>query len=181
MKVWKLIALTVASMIVVPQPLASQAVLFDPVTGYRLTQYRGVVDRVPEGVSRLDVQQAIARHGSAIFIDVTPAEGAARDANGGWHLATPHATIPGAHWFPEAGRGILAPGIAPWFNRGVSRLTKGRHNRPIVVFCLADCWMSWNAALRLRRAGYTDVGWFADGIDGWKEGGRRTFKVAPES
>jgi len=25
--------------------------------------------------------------------------------------------------------------------------------RTLIVFCLADCWMSWNAAWRLSHAG----------------------------
>jgi len=25
--------------------------------------------------------------------------------------------------------------------------------RTLIVFCLADCWMSWNAAWRLSRIG----------------------------
>ena len=82
--------------------------------------------------------------------------------------------------FPKLDEVYWAPGIGRWFDRGLARLTKGKRNSPIVIFCLADCWMSWNAALRLHRAGYTNVGWFADGIDGWKERGRSIVQVAPE-
>lgn len=160
-------------------PLAAQLPLFDPVSGYRITQYRGVVDRVPEGVVRIGVAEAAARKGHAIFIDVTPAEGAVRDEDGVWHLAMPHATIPGARWFPEAGRGVQPPGVGDWFDRGVSLLTKGRRDRPIVIFCLADCWMSWNAALRIRRKGYARVEWFAEGIDGWREAGLALTPAKP--
>lgn len=159
---------------------AQDGPLFDPVTGYRLTAYRGVVGSVPEGVTRIDVHQAVSLRGKAVFLDVTPAEGAVRDATGRWHLALPHATIPGAHWFPEAGRGVPPPGIGHWFADGVRRLTRGRGDARIVVFCLADCWMSWNAARRLRRAGYTRISWFADGIDGWKESGRPVAAVEPD-
>lgn len=168
-----------ATMLFATMQVSAQSPLFDPVTGYRITQYRGVVDRVPEGVRRIDVREAAAWKGRAIFIDVTPAEGAVRDEDGVWHLAMPHATVPGAHWFPEAGRGVQPTGIGPWFERGVERLTGGKRTRPIVVFCLADCWMSWNAALRLHRSGYTQVHWFAEGIDGWKEAGRSLANVAP--
>ena len=32
-------------------------------------------------------------------------------------------------------------------SKGASRsATAGIHGRPIVFYCLADCWMSWNAA-----------------------------------
>lgn len=155
--------------------------LFDPATGYRMSNYRGVVDRIPEGVRRIDLAQVDALRGKALLLDVTPAEGAVRDEDGTWRLATPHTTIPGAHWFPESGRGKLAPNINAWFTAGVSRLTHGRRRKSIVVFCLADCWMSWNAALRLRRSGYHHVYWFGEGIDGWRDAGRRLVDMRPSS
>jgi PQQ-dependent catabolism-associated CXXCW motif protein len=116
----------------------------------------------------------------ALLIDVLPAEGGHRDADGTWHLARPRPSIPGAHWFPEAGRGVLEPAIAHWFERGVARLTKGDRQRMIVTFCLADCWMSWNAARRLHALGYTNVHWLAEGTDGWRELGLPLADAVPE-
>lgn len=154
--------------------LTAQAdpVLFDPVQGYRIAHYRAVVPAPPEGVTRIDGAEArrLWRTRGALFLDVTPAEGGVRDGTtGAWKLAAPHASIPRAHWYPEAGRGVLGDGIGPWFLGGVARLHRANPRAPIVVFCLADCWMSWNAALRLHRAGYRDVRWYADGLDGWRE------------
>lgn len=155
--------------------------LFDPVLGYRLSHYRGVIPAPPEGVPRLDTAAVARLRPRAILIDVTPAESAVRDAaTGRWTLAEPHASIPGAHWFPEAGRGVPAEGIEPWFLRGIARLHRARPNAPIIVYCLADCWMSWNAALRLHRAGYRDVRWFAEGMDGWREAGLPVAEIVPE-
>ena len=145
--------------------------LFDPVTGYRIVHYRGVVAKAPEGVERIDTTRARAlwRIG-AIFIDVNPAAGAVRDdATGHWKLAEPHPSVPGVYWFPETGRGTLEPAIEHYFLEGVSKLSRARPAKAIVIFCQADCWMSWNAALRLHRAGFTKIVWFADGLDGWKE------------
>jgi hypothetical protein len=51
----------------------------------------------------------------AVLIDVMPAEGGFRGEDGVWHLAVARPSMPGAHWFPEAGRGA-APGIAAWFD-----------------------------------------------------------------
>jgi PQQ-dependent catabolism-associated CXXCW motif protein len=155
--------------------------LFDPVRGYRIAHYRGVVGPAPEGVARIDTTQAFRlwRRKAAIFIDVNPAPGAVRDAaTGRWTLAEPHSSIPGAHWFPESGRGQLAQGIAPWLLDGVRRLHRAAPDRPVVIFCLADCWMSWNAALRLHREGYRDIRWFAEGIDGWRDAGLRLEPAA---
>lgn len=155
---------------------------FDPATGYRITHYRAVVPDAPEGVPRLSTTDTIALlRSKAILVDVTPAEGGVRDpATGKWRLATPHETIPGAHWFPEAGRGELADGIEPWFLVGVRRLAARHPGRPIIVFCLADCWMSWNASLRLHRAGVRNIRWFADGADGWREAGRKLVVARPD-
>ena len=155
---------------------------FDAVSGYRVSHYRALVPAPPEGVRRIDVHEALAlsRQGM-LFVDVTPAEGGRRDeVTGQWVLAGEHSTIPGARWFPEAGRGWLESATEAWFLGGVARLSQHRQNRPIVVFCLADCWMSWNAALRLRRAGHRDVLWFGEGIDGWREMGLQLTKGRPE-
>ena len=148
--------------------------LFDPVTGYRIAHYRGVVGDSPPGVIRIDDAQAGALHdaGKALFVDVTPAPGAG---------LAPHQTITGAHWFPEAGRGPPDPAIDTWFAAGIKRLTRGTKRRTIVVFCLADCWMSWNASWKLTRLGYADVRWYANGIDGWRDLGRRSVVVQPET
>lgn len=155
--------------------------LFDA-EGYRTGGYRGVVPSAPEGVARIDaagVARLIAR-GNAVLIDVTPAEGGSYDPKTGeWRLATPRASLAGAHWFPEAGRGRPDPRIGRWFMTEVAALARARPCATLVLFCLADCWMSWNAALRLRRAGFSRILWFPEGSDGWREAGRPLVQVRP--
>ena len=148
--------------------------------GYRIAHYRGPVADAPEGVRRIAAEAVSRLNGQAILVDVLPAQGAVRDADGAWHLALARPSLPGAHWFPEAGRGVLAPATAAWFQRGLARLTGGDKTRMIVTFCLADCWMSWNAARRLHAWGYTNVWWFAEGTDGWAERGLPLTDVTPE-
>jgi PQQ-dependent catabolism-associated CXXCW motif protein len=175
-----LAAMTDLGEAVAQQP--AEATLFDPVTGYRIARYRGIVCSVPHGVRRIDVVEAhgLWRSGE-LFIDVNPALGAVRDAESGrWTLAEPHASILGAHWFAESGRGQLFPEREASFLRDVRRLVAARLRWTVVVFCLADCWMSWNAALRLRRAGLGNVRWFADGLDGWKDKGFEVQDASPE-
>lgn len=149
---------------------ASREQLFDPITGYRLTHYRGIVAQAPEGVERIDTARAkVLWRAGAVFVDVNPAAGAVRDdATGRWTLAEPHHSIPGAYWLPETGRGALSPEIETYLVRRVRKFVARNLYRPIVVFCQADCWMSWNAALRLHRAGIRRIVWFADGLDGWR-------------
>lgn len=149
--------------------------LFDAATGYRIARYRGVIAGAPDGVTRIDARAAAAMRGRAVFVDVTPLDAVSPSVDGS--PATDHRTLPGAHWFPDAGVGRPTPAVAAWLTGGVRRLTHGRRDRAIVVFCLADCWMSWNAALRLRRAGYRHVHWLADGTDGWRDAGRPLLPV----
>lgn len=161
---------------------APDAPSFDPVTGYRIARYRAVVPGPPPGVPRVDARGVtrMLERGGAVLVDVYPAEGGVRDpATGGWRLARAHETIPGAAWFPEAGRGSPDPAVERWFLGGVAELARAKPGRPIVLFCLADCWMSWNASLRLTRAGRRDVHWFAEGADGWRDLGRSLVPAAP--
>lgn len=150
--------------------------------GYRIAHYRAPVVSGDPNVRRIALTAAahLRPDRDAIFIDVLPAEGGHREVDGTWRLAVPRETIPGAHWFPETGRGALSTEIAQWFERGVTRLARHRHDRMIVAFCLADCWMSWNAVKRLRTLGYTNVWWLAEGTDGWRDLGLRLESVTPE-
>ncbi len=43
-----------------------------------------------------------------------------------------------------------------------------RKDTPIVTYCSnRECWLSWNAALRLKQAGYERVYWYRGGVDAW--------------
>ena len=58
--------------------------------------------------------------------------------------------------------------MADYFVRGLAKATHGDRARLVVLYCLADCWMSWNAAKRAMTIGYTNVTWYPDGTDGWQ-------------
>ncbi|MBA4092105.1 MAG: rhodanese [Sphingobium sp.] len=167
--------------LLIASPVIAQEPLFNP-AGYRVAHYRTPVRQAPVGVGRIAPAAAaqLVAGRDALFIDVLPAEGGHREAGGRWRLAAPHESIPGAHWFPEAGRGELAPGIAPWFAQGVARLTMGRRDAMLILFCRADCWMGWNAARRLRTAGYTNVWWLAEGTDGWSDLKKPLSRAQPD-
>ena len=54
----------------------------------------------------------------------------------------------------------------------LAKLTGGDKNRPVVFYCDANCWMSWNAAKRaLVELGYTSVYWYPEGVQGWQKVG----------
>lgn len=160
---------------------APAAALFDA-KGYRSERYRSPVDRLPTPATPIDAAEVrtLAKKDRAILIDVLPAEGGRRDAKGRWHLATHHQTIPGALWFPEVGRASPEPVLWRAFAERISRLRRTRPAADIVVFCRADCWMSWNAARRLALGGQRRVRWFSDGIEGWHHAGGKLVPARPE-
>lgn len=167
--------------LLIASPAVAQPPLFNP-AGYRIAHYRAPVRQAPAGVGRIAPTAAaqLVPGRDALFIDVLPAEGGHREADGRWRLAAPHESIPGARWFPETGRGDLAPGIGPWFAQRVARLTHGRRDAMLILFCRADCWMGWNAARRLRTAGYTNVWWLAEGTDGWSDLKKPLSRAQPD-
>lgn len=151
--------------------------------GYRISRYRAPVPSAVEGGTRVDrdgVDKLIGQ--GAILVDVLPAEGGSPDpATGTWRLLHPHQSIPGAIWLPETGRGSLTAEQERYLAENIARLSGGQTAKPIVVFCQADCWMSWNVVRRLAATGYKALYWFPEGTDGWMEWGDRKLEtVTPE-
>jgi PQQ-dependent catabolism-associated CXXCW motif protein len=80
--------------------------------------------------------------------------------------------IPGSVWLPNVGLGVLPDDLMILFERELKRLTGGDRGRPVVFYCDADCWMSWNAAKRARHElGYGRVYWYPDGVESWAAAG----------
>jgi len=80
-----------------------------------------------------------------------------------------HATLVGANWLPAAGLGTgFDDEVQNRLVAAATRLTNGDKGRTIVVYCLSEmCWLSYNTALRLVRAGFTDVRWYRGGTEAW--------------
>jgi PQQ-dependent catabolism-associated CXXCW motif protein len=57
---------------------------------------------------------------------------------------------------------------------------EGDQTKALVVYCLRDCWMSWNAAKRILGMGYPNVVWYPDGTDGWAEADLPLQEAIPE-
>lgn len=146
----------------------------DPSTGFRMERYRAPVpDSLPGGtvVDTARVME-IVRDGSAALVDVYPPKGAGPDpVDGEWRLSERHETIAGAIWLPEVGRGYLEPDHEAYFRRNLDSIRDAADDRPLLFFCTADCWQSWNAARRAMLWGYGPVLWYPEGTDGWAEAG----------
>jgi PQQ-dependent catabolism-associated CXXCW motif protein len=151
--------------------------------GYRLENYRAPTPATLRGVRVIGTDEAekIWRSHSASFVDVLPRPPRPRDLPEGtlWR-DKPRANIPGSIWLPDTGYGELAPSMAGYFSSGLDKATDGDHARVLVLYCLADCWMSWNAAKRALSLGYSNVAWYPEGTDGWLAAGLPLQPSSPE-
>jgi PQQ-dependent catabolism-associated CXXCW motif protein len=175
-----------------PPALALLAALAGPAAaappepdGYRMDDFRAPVPATLAGATVVDTDaaEALWRAGDAVFVDVLPR--APKPANLGpgviWR-DRPHDSIPGAIWLPNAGYGALHPDMDAWFREALAQATGGDADRPLVFFCLMDCWMSWNAARRaLTEYGHARVVWYPDGLDGWTFADLPVERVDPVS
>jgi PQQ-dependent catabolism-associated CXXCW motif protein len=57
----------------------------------------------------------------------------------------------------------------------------GDLDRPLVFYCHARCWGSWNAAKRAIGYGHRAVAWYPDGVEGWQDNGLPLAPSEPES
>ncbi len=141
---------------------------------YRTDNYRTPVPLTLKGARILSTPDAVKLWSAktAVFIDVYPhpPKPAGLPAGTIWRESS-HMTIEDAEWLPNVGYGVLSPEHDAYFRRNLSALTKGNKAKPLVFFCLRNCWMSWNAAKRALSYGYSNVAWYRDGTDGWQEAG----------
>ncbi len=151
--------------------------------GYRLENYRSTTPATLSGARVVDTGEAekLWRDHSASFVDVLPRPPRPKNLPEGtlWR-DTPRSDIPGSIWLPDTGYGELAPNMASYFSAGLDKTTNGDHARVLVLYCLADCWMSWNAARRARALGYSNVVWYPEGTDGWLAAGLPVRPAEPE-
>lgn len=160
--------LLAVALFVVSQQAGAQTVP-EP-TEYRMDHYRAPVPATLQGGTVVDPEEAHALwvSGEAAFIDVMPQPPKPANLPAGtiWR-DKPRISIPGAIWVPNVGYGAVADVTVTYFRDALDAATQGRLDHPIVLFCLEDCWMSWNAARRALEWGYTSVYWFPEGTDGW--------------
>lgn len=150
--------------------------------GYRMDDYRSPVPQTLAGarVIHADEAERLLEAHEAVFIDVYPRAPKPPNLPAGtvWRDLS-HLTIDGAFWLPNVGYGVLSPENEDYFRSRLAQLTVSDKTRPVVFFCLRDCWMSWNAAKRALEWGYTNVIWFSEGTDAWQEAGFELVKTTP--
>jgi PQQ-dependent catabolism-associated CXXCW motif protein len=137
---------------------------------YRITDFRSATPCTLYGgvVVTAEAVQRLQSQDGALLIDVLPAPRRPKNlpADSIW-LPKSRWNIPGSVWLANAGLGVLPVEEEAHFRQHLERLTDGDKHRKLVIYCLANCWMSWNAAKRAIEWGYTAVYWFPQGTNGW--------------
>ena len=151
-------------------------------TGYRMDEYRAPTPATLAGGTVLDTAgvQSLIGASEVILIDVLPMQKRPDNlpANTLW-IPKVRNNIPGSVWLPDVGRGALNESVERYFQENLEQLTAGDRSRKIIVYCLADCWMSWNAAKRAIEYGYRSVYWYPGGTDHWTAAGLATKESQP--
>ncbi|WP_128932469.1 PQQ-dependent catabolism-associated CXXCW motif protein [Bradyrhizobium zhanjiangense] len=162
--------------------LAQQQEPFEP-EGYRTDNYRAPVPATLAGARVLTTAEAEAiwRARSGAFVDVMPRPPKPKNLPAGtvWRDA-PRKNIPGSLWLPDTGYGALPPAMDDYLQRGLALASHGDKAVLLVIYCLADCWMSWNAAKRALAYGYSNIAWYPDGTDGWESAKLPAEEAQPE-
>lgn len=150
---------------------------------YRLDDYRAPVPDTLRGARVVTTAEAEAiwKCGGAAFIDVLPRppKPASLPAGTIWRDKS-RLDIPGSIWLPDAGYGALARAMEAYLRTGLGKASGGDRAKPLVIYCLRQCWMSWNAAKRAVAIGYSNVIWYPDGTDGWEKAGLPLAPTTPE-
>ncbi len=175
---WRLFAIALLCMTL---PSGADEVTGEP-SDYRMDHYRAPVPETLSGATVVtsDTAYKLWQSGDVAFVDVMPQ--APKPANlpeGTIWREKPRQSIPGSVWLPNVGYGALHETVDAYFRAGLVQATVGDKDRAVLFFCLADCWMSWNAAKRALEYGYTEIYWYPEGTDGWAFEDYPLEKTAP--
>ena len=141
---------------------------------YKMDDYRSPTPATLAGAKVVGTPEAEAvwRDKSAVFIDTMPRDVRPKDLPKGtvWR-DKPRAHLPGSAWLANVGYGAISPEMTAYFRDGLAALSGGDMEKPLLFYCRAECWMSWNAAKRALGWGYRNVLWYPEGTDGWEQAG----------
>lgn len=141
---------------------------------YRTADFRAPVPCTLAGATVVSTEALRVRieREPMLLIDVLPSPRRPEGLPAGTPWLPPiRRNIPGTVWLPNTGFGELPIEEERYLRANLEQLTRGDRSRSIVFYCLADCWMSWNAARRALEWGYTSVSWYPDGTDAWEAAG----------
>lgn len=166
-----------SSGVLAQKPSVSDSDVFSS-SGYRQTHYRAPTPSNIDNAQVLtakELKQLIDKRPVAL-LDVQPSPW----KHGFFVAKEPRLHVPGSVWLPNVGYGELEKQWEDYYKTHLSKVSNGNKDYPIVIYCSADCWMSWNAIKRAAEWGYTQLYWFRNGSDGWLEAGLPTVTGKPE-
>jgi PQQ-dependent catabolism-associated CXXCW motif protein len=147
--------------------------------GYRIKLYRSPTPQRIDGAQIVDtaqLQMLLEQNPEPVLIDVYRRQW----LQGRFIEDEPHANLPGSHWLANTGDGELAQSWMEYFILSLRSLTDGQKDTPLVFYCRADCWLSWNAIKRANALGYSHLYWYRDGLDAWLAAGLPVEPAQPE-
>lgn len=146
--------------------------------GYRLPPFKAPVTAALPGVTVLDDHafQSLVDASPVILVDVN----ALPWRDGLFLQDSPHLTIPDSVWLPNVGAPALEDAWVDYFSDALNAFREHPEAVPLVFFCRADCWLSWNAARRAEAMGYEGLYWYPNGVDGWQASGHSLAAVCPQ-
>lgn len=143
-------------------------------SGYRMDEYRAPVPDTLKGATVVTTGEAetLWREGKTVFFDVMPYTPKPANLPAGtlWRDKV-REDIPGSIWLANVGYGALPDETTAYFRTKLEERTGSDKEKPILFYCMTDCWMSWNAAKRAVEWGYASVHWYPLGSDGWAKAG----------
>ena len=149
--------------------------------GYRTEDYRAPVPAGLTGAQTVDLDglRKLLAAKDVLLVDVMPTQRKPENRPAGsiWRDPT-RETIKGAVWLANMGHGRLPETEEAAFKAELLRRA-GSLDRPIVLFCEPQCWMSWNAAKRALGYGFRNIIWFPDGATAWRDAGLEGEMVTP--
>jgi PQQ-dependent catabolism-associated CXXCW motif protein len=174
----------IAILVVFQVSLGAEATsLFSP-QGYRIADYRSPLPDAPPAGQRIDIPdlQRLIRVADPILIDVLAITLRQESTDFGlsWLPAATRRHIPGSVWLPNVGYGDLEPCLRDWFAQQLRHLSGSDTSRPLIFYCVTDCWMSWNAVKRAAELGYRNLYWYPEGSDGWADAGLPLVRGEPQ-
>lgn len=163
-------------------PACAQSSMVEPEL-YRTEDYRAPTPQTLRGARVVTTAEAetLWRNKKATFIDVMPRppKPANLPPDTVWRDRPRH-NIPGSLWLVDTGYGKLAAETEAYFRDGLAKASQGDRDALLVIYCQANCWMSWNAAKRALSYGYSNIAWFPDGTDGWEQAQLPMVDAQPE-
>jgi PQQ-dependent catabolism-associated CXXCW motif protein len=150
--------------------------------GFRMEQYGAPVPATLQGARVVSTEEAeqLWKNDDAIFIDVLPLKPKPELPEGTVWQEEKRFDIPGSIWLPDVGYGALTPEMESWYRDHLDALSAGDSSRTLVIYCKADCWMSWNAAKRAIGWGFSGIAWYPGGTDEWEAAGLPLEERVPE-